>query len=475
LAFGVFTFDKVNVAEGLTTQQDSPNGYASEWNYTVDPSPVSDEANGVAVDSNRNIVVVGVNRSISSDTSWLLMKFASNGTLLWTRNYDFSSSDDSASGVAIDPDNNITVVGYDRVTTSPTDVEWRILKLAPDGALLWTNSYNFSSGDDRPLGVAIDSQNNTVTVGYDSNTTSRDDKEWRVLKLAPDGSLLWTYSYDFSSSVDVATNVAVDPDNNITVVGYDGNVSSSSDREWRMIKITPDGSNLFWDFHVNISSNPDEPSGVAMDRQNNTIVVGFDGTRGYYTSQWMIIKFNPAGNQVWNYTAKSDTGVGTITFPLHDRALDVAIDSSNNVTVVGYFRINDTAPLEVNNQWSIMKFGYDGTSLWNYTGNFSPFNDEAKAIAFDSHNDMAVVGFDSASGYLNYQWRIMKLRALISEDNNVNNVVYTFLGVILVVLLTTTIYLVMRKQKTRSKRELSKDKKTETQPTLKFLFCALNL
>ena len=417
LAFGVFTIGKANVTEVIITQQNDLNGYVSEWNYTVNPSSHADEANSVTVDHQRNIIVVGINKSSSTgDTSWSILKFAPDGALLWTRNYDFSLSEDSPTGVAVDPDGNITVVGYDRVTTSLTDVEWRILKLAPDGALLWTNSYNFSSDGDRPWGVTVDSQNNTIAVGCSGNTTSPDDLEWRVVKLAPDGTLLWTNSYDFSSSFDVATGVAVDPDNNITVVGYDSNV----DREWRIIKITPDGLNLFWNYPLNISPDPDEPSSVAIDHENNTIVVGFDCSRGYYTPQWLIIKFDPIGNQVWNSTVKYVSGVGTLTYPLGDVAKAVAVDSSNNITVVGYFRINDTAPLEGNNQWAIMKFGYDGSNLWNYTGDFSPFNDKAKAIAFDSYDDMAVVGFDSASGIYDYQWRIMKFSFLSSNVHNID-------------------------------------------------------
>lgn len=416
LAFGFFTFGKANVTEVIITQQNDLNGYVSEWNYTVDPSPVSDEANSVAVDHQRNIIVVGVNRSITVDTSWLIMKLAPDGSLLWTRNYDFSSGADSATGVVVDPDDNITVVGYDRNTNSTADYEWRILKLAPDGELLWTNSYNFSSSDDRPLSVAIDSQNNTIAVGYDKNTSSSSDFEWRVVKLASDGTLLWTDSYNFSPSYDVAEGVAVDPDNNITVVGSDSNV----DRQWRIIKITPDGSNIFQNYPLNISPDPDEPSGVAIDHENNTIVVGYDRSRGYYTPQWLIIKYDAVGNQVWNCTVKNDLGVGTSSFPLSDVARGVAVDSSNNITVVGYLRTNDTAPGEVNNQWAIMKFGYDGSSLWNYTVNFSPFNDEAKAIAFDSYDDMIVAGFDSVSGIYNYQWRIMKFSSLSSNVHNID-------------------------------------------------------
>jgi len=299
-----------------------------EWNYSFNVSS-AEIANGVAVDSDKNIIVAGYDADTTNfDDQWKIMKFDLDGVSLWNYTANpITTDDDWARGVAVDSDNNIIVVGYDADTTNFDD-QWRIMKFDPDGKSLWNYTANPSTNHDQAFSVALDSDKNIIVVGTDRNTFSPGGSyQWRIMKLDPDGKSLWNYTVDPNSSSDQASGVAVDSDKNITVVGYDTNTTNFDD-QWRIMKFDPDGKSL-WNYTFNPSPRSDQAYAVAVDSLKNIIVVGYDdNTTVNNDYQWRIMKFDPEGNSIWNYTINiSDR---------YDRAYGVAVDSDDSFTVVGY-------------------------------------------------------------------------------------------------------------------------------------------
>jgi hypothetical protein len=305
------------------------------------------------------------------------------------------------------------VAGYEKASSiSTNDFGWRIMKFDKDDNSLWNYTVNISSDDDRPRKVVIDHEHNIIVAGYEKASSIAGDYGWRIMKFSSAGTSLWNYSFNASNNADQAMAVDIDSDNNITVVGYD-KLRSSSDSEWRIMKFDKNGNSL-WNYTDNMSSYNDEAWGVAIDTNNNIIVVGYDRSQGQYGStgnqydnQWRIMKFDKNGNSLWNYTVNIATG-GTSSDPSHDIARGVDTDSFNNITVVGYDKLFDQSSGDFNTEWRIMKLGYDKHSLWNYTVNYSLYDDEAKSIVVDSMGDIIVTGFDSSPGKTSYEWNIMK-------------------------------------------------------------------
>ena len=87
-----------------------------------------------------------------------------------------------------------------------------------------------------PRGVAVDSHNNITLVGYDNATGSY---EWRIIKLGYDGVSLWNYTENFSDDDDYATSVAVDQEDNAMIVGFVHASQSEHQYEWRVMKFSP--------------------------------------------------------------------------------------------------------------------------------------------------------------------------------------------------------------------------------------------
>jgi uncharacterized delta-60 repeat protein len=302
--------------------------------------------------------------------------------LLWQNITNATSGDEKALGVAVDNDNNIIAVGYENVTA--TDYQWRIMKFDPNGNFLWLNRTNPSIGVDISNGVAVDNSNNIIAVGYDREPGNN---QWRIMKFDPNGNLIWWNTTNASSGSDVAYGVAVDSNNNIIVVGQD--FVSGSDYQWRIMKFDPNG-NLIWWNTTNATSGSEVAYSVTVDNNDNIIVVGHENVTAT-DYQWRIMKFDPNGNFLWLNRTNPSSG--------DDRARGVASDGSN-IIVVGY----DYSP--GNNQWRIMKFDPNGNLIWWNTTNASSGDDRAYGVAVDSNNNIIVVGQDFVSGS-DYQWRIM--------------------------------------------------------------------
>jgi hypothetical protein len=362
--------------------------YLDDWNTSINVGKSTD-AFSVAIDKNSNIIVAGY--TSGSPNYWNITKFDKDGNYVWNYAYPFGTSD-QAKGVAIGTDNNITVVGYDNI---PGNFEWRILKLGSDGTYLWDRSYNFSSGQDQAAGVAMDSDNNITVVGSYNPLNKPNDYGWAILKLDKNGNHIWNITAPFSDGNDVATAVAIDNQNNIIVAGFD-NITGIY--EWRVMKYDKKG-NYMCNYTNNFSSTYNNiPYGVAVDNANNIIVAGYDRVLG---SDWRteVIKLNATCDFVWNYMNN------TVAMGI-EIVWGVAVDSFNNITVVGYYNASAITASDLG--WQIIKLGYDKATLWFYQKNISNRNDQAKAVAIDKNDDsMVAVGSDSLSvSYL--EWRIMK-------------------------------------------------------------------
>jgi hypothetical protein len=224
------------------------------------------------------------------------------------------------------------------------------------------------------------------------------------LKLDKNGNHIWNITAPFSDGNDVATAVAIDNQNNIIVAGFD-NITGIY--EWRVMKYDKKG-NYMCNYTNNFSSTYNNiPYGVAVDNANNIIVAGYDRVLG---SDWRteVIKLNATCDFVWNYMNN------TVAMGI-EIVWGVAVDSFNNITVVGYYNASAITASDLG--WQIIKLGYDKATLWFYQKNISNRNDQAKAVAIDKNDDsMVAVGFDNLQGYL--EWRIIKFDAgCLSNDD----------------------------------------------------------
>jgi len=337
----------------------------------------TDIGNAVAIDSANNIIVVGYTASDGADgIDLLIAKYNSAGSLQWDRTLGGVVSD-IGNAVAIDSANNIIVVGYTKsVGAGGSDV--LIAKYNSAGALQWDRTLG-GTGSDTGRAVAIDSANNIIVVGY-TDSDGAGGSDVLIAKYNSAGALQWDRTLGGTGS-DFGNAVAIDSADNIIVTGQTDS-DGAGGNDVLIAKYNSAGS-LQWDRTLG-GTISDIGNAVAIDSANNIIVVGRTNSDGAGGSDVLIAKYNSAGALQWDRTLG---GTGS------DIGNAVAIDSANNIIVVGYTNSDGAGGYDL----LIAKYNSAGALQWDRTLGGTG-NDRGNAVAIDSANNIIVTGRTDSDG-----------------------------------------------------------------------------
>lgn len=183
-----------------------------------------DEAWGVAVDAAGDIIVAGFETrddlSASMRENWLLRKYDSGGSLLWSRTYrGTTDTNHRALGVAADASGGMAVVGW---VDGGSGADWHVRTYTAAGATVWEHTYNGpANAEDQALGVDIDPATGLIIVaGFEYGTAGQHN--WRIQAYGDSGATAWIQTYDSPAQMpDKATSVAVGADGTVYVGGFE--------------------------------------------------------------------------------------------------------------------------------------------------------------------------------------------------------------------------------------------------------------
>ncbi|MDA0288375.1 MAG: SBBP repeat-containing protein, partial [Proteobacteria bacterium] len=216
-----------------------------------------EQGNGVTTDANGNVFVTGsASGSVDGNSHWgsddlLVVKFDSNGTKQWVRQFG-TSANDYGYGITSDSSGNVFVTGYtDGALDGNTNAgsnDIFIIKYTSAGTKQWTQLLG-TSGDEYGYGIAADPSGNVYVTGYTegnlegSNNAGGNDVF--VVKYNSSGGKQWTQLLGTSSG-DFGYDIASDSDSNVyvtgpTLGGFAGNANSGS-YDVFIIKYDSDGN-----------------------------------------------------------------------------------------------------------------------------------------------------------------------------------------------------------------------------------------
>jgi uncharacterized delta-60 repeat protein len=287
------------------------------------------------------------------------------------------TSVDVGRGVAIDSSDNIIVTGYTNSDGAGTD-DALVAKYDSSGTLLWDKTLGGANAD-YGYGVAIDSSDNIIVTGY-TQSDGAGELDVLVVKYNSSGTLLWDRTLGGASN-DLGFVVAIDSSDNIIVVGYTGS-DGAGNFDVLVAKYNSSGT-LQWDRTLG-GANNDIGYGVAIDSSDNIIVVGHTGSDGAGGNDVLVAKYNSSGTLQWDKTlggGSSDYGRG------------VAIDSSENIIVVGYTASDGAGGNDV----LVVKYNSSGTLLWQRTLGGTG-QESGYGVAIDSSDNIIVVGVTPSDG-----------------------------------------------------------------------------
>ncbi len=247
----------------------------------------------------------------------------------------------------------------------------------------------------------------------DSNEETRipfkKDGEDGILDLITDPRVVYS-SYFGGNGYDCSYGIAVDSKDNMILVGYSGSTNlptttgcfqkeKSGSHDAFIAKFTSDGQPVWITYYG--GSGTDVAKGCVIDKDDNIYVVGktnsqdFPVTKGKFngfdTPDAFILKFSPTGERIWSVLYGSshyDTGEG------------IALMSDGGVVIAGYTNGNDLPVTDGllfytwqgNADAFIARFSSDGDLVWGtYYGGYQ--NEISTCIATDKNDNIAVGGY----------------------------------------------------------------------------------
>lgn len=240
--------------------------------------------------------------------------------------------------------NNPTITKYFTIESTGGGGQSRSGNISNTGFL---STFGVSGLDTDAAGVAIDSSDNIYITGtsqganlFGKNATSGTTDDIFVAKLNSSGVIQWVYAAG-GTGRDRGRKIALDSSGNIYVTGY------------------------YWS------------------------TVDFGGGNVTSNGNWdaFLLKLNSSGTFQW---------VKSYGYNYNDLGRDVAIDSNDNIYMLGNYRytVDFGGGDEINNNNSdifLVKFNSSGVFQWVYTAGASE-SDDSRALALDSNDNLYITG-----------------------------------------------------------------------------------
>lgn len=168
----------------------------------------------VAVDAGRNVFTVDYDYNPAGDIS--LTKRDTAGNLLWTAGFNQTDNTlwEKAGWVECDSQGRAVVCGtLMSGYSNPVNAASILMKFDTDGSLLWRQVFDSSFDGSSTRKCLIDAQDNILVLGLGNGPSGMTT---RVRKFAPDGGVVWTWQ-DLQG-IGAPQNLKATPDGGVLVV-----------------------------------------------------------------------------------------------------------------------------------------------------------------------------------------------------------------------------------------------------------------
>lgn len=385
------------------------------WTKTFGGSK-EDFAQSVIQISGGNFMVLGTTGSIDGtitdknqeNNDYWLMKFDTEGTVLWSKTYG-GSGEDIGHKVIETSDGGFALVGYSQSSDGDASANqglhdnW-LLKLDNQGNILWEKSYGYA-GHDHAYSLIQTNDGGyfmtgfldvTASGGEGNNRNSISDRrhgigEFWCHKLDANGNIQWQ-RYFGGTNNDRSYDVVQADDGGYVVTGFsesdDFDISNNhGSYDYWVIKIDTQG-NLLWEKSFG-GSEIDQARAITKTNDNSYIIAGnsfsTDGdiVENLGGSDFWLIKINDSGELVWS------KNLGGSDF---DYATSIR-KAANGYVVAGYSQSldNQVTSNYGNNDYWVIKIDEQGSLQWQKNFGGSGFD-----LAWDAietmENEIIVVG-----------------------------------------------------------------------------------
>jgi len=414
---------------------------------------VSDGGYGIAVDAAGSAYVTGytgspdfptanpLQPSLSGYDNAFVAKLNPTGSALVYSTYLGGSGGDIGYGIAVDMVGNAYVAGLTSSSDFPTanplqdaygggDYDGFVAKLSSTGSALVFSTYLGGSGNDQPIGIAVDKKGNAYVTGATSSldfpTASPLQGAYGggsfdgfVAKLNSAGSALVYSTYLGGTNEDGGGSIAVDTAGSAYVAGYTGSrnfptanplqPSLGGGYDVFVSKLNAAGSALVYSTYLG-GGDYDLGLGIAADRWGSAYVTGWTRSANFPAAG--AVQGSLLGYQNVFVAKLSSTGSVLVYLTYlggnyYDGGNGIAVDRAGNAYVTGYTGSSDfptASPLQPTlgggYEVFVSKFNAAGSALVysTYLGGSSG-EDYGWGIALDTATNAYVTGYTASHDF----------------------------------------------------------------------------
>ncbi|MFM7218387.1 MAG: SBBP repeat-containing protein, partial [Bacteroidota bacterium] len=291
-----------------------------------------------------------------------LLKYDPAGNLLWDTTWNSPASlDDGAVDMQLDGSGNVLVLGNVEPDNVPGSEDICLLKFNSNGGLLWQYVYDnlvVQSGKDEAAGMVLDASGNAYLCGRSFGATS--DYDYITMKVnGATGAGIWTMRYDNTAvnGDDRATAICLDHVGNVLVTGRSDNGSND---DIRTIKYEPVNGILQWTrFYAGSLQQDDRGASLTVDGVDNVYVAGYTDVNSSTLTNYdyILLKYNSAGTLQWSRT---EAGPALQS----DVPVEILAKGNSKIIVTGYSDSNADPNITDNSVWTVCYGSGGGAPLW---------------------------------------------------------------------------------------------------------------
>jgi hypothetical protein len=311
-------------SDSFITVKYNTNGTPTWTNYFKSSATSTDTASDIAVDAAGNIFVTGSSFDSSSGaTTFLTLKYAGNGSTLWTNRYSLVGLED-ASRVIVDPQGNVIVVGNSQGGTPQQ--QHPLVKYSNLGAPIWTN---IAAGPGYAGGgvpeIAADIAGNVFLIAGTPGSSSPD---YTTFKYSSAGALLWTNRFvDSNGGTPALFRAGTDNVGNL-YWAIESASPGGANYNFVTLKYGTNGTAVWTNRYNGPGNSSDLPRSMTVDKAGGVYVAGTSssGGAGFSALDWATVKYadnlryvpptNFVGQDTVTFTATDSFGnsaTGTVT------------------------------------------------------------------------------------------------------------------------------------------------------------------
>jgi hypothetical protein len=309
-----------------------------------------------------------------------------------------TAGEERAGGVAVDPAGNVyeAVAAIGSINGQPYvgDKDFVLVKYAPNGTTLWTRELG-TAGLERAYGVAIDSQGYPVVTGYtkgnlDGAHAGNTADDAFVARFDPSGNTMWVRQFGSTDPALADRGYAIDTDalGAIYVTGYTrgafATFTNQGDKDVYVAKFDLTGTQQW----VKQFGGSAEEKGWGVSSTGGTVWVGgmTSGALGTPAGalDGFLARYDSAGNALGAITQFGTSG--------NEEVWGLTTDGAGNAYVAAYSSGAFAGPLVGDKDIVVAKFDPSGVETWSdqlgTTG-----NDKGAGVALDGAGNLYLTGF----------------------------------------------------------------------------------